>query len=459
MTLRMQVSRWRLQRRPRWSAFPGIVALAFLALTPVAGFAQSSIAGVVTDASNAVLPGVTVEAASPALIEKVRTVVTDGNGRFQLVDLRPGVYNVTFSLAGFRSVVRESMSLPATFTATVNVQMSVGGLEETITVTGESPVVDVQRTAAGTTFSKEVMDAIPTTRMPTSYAVFIPAVQSDISTAAATGPAINGLVVHGSEQFEALMTIDGFDIRNMNNSGGGAFYYYPNQGMTQEVTVTISAAGAESQMASITTNVIPRDGGNLFAATFAGAYNNGSMQGENLNSELRAQGVTLSGVKSQWDWNPAGGGPIVQNKLWFWGAYRNWGTTQYSPGMYYSKDPNAWVYQPDLSRPALGKVKSDSKAIRLTWQASQKNNISAFYDYQPFTHYYRNFGRTTTPEATTWSPIRPNDLLQVTWKSTATPRLLLEAGVTRLNGSLPQYQQKDPELFSGPNAWNPNNIA
>ena len=197
MTLSTQVSRWLLQRCPRWSALPGIVALAVLVLTPAVSFAQSSIAGVVTDASNAVLPGVTVEASSPALIEKVRTVITDGSGRFQLVDLRPGLYNVTFTLPGFKSVVREGLSLPATFTATVNAQMSVGGLEETVTVTGESPVVDVQRTAAGTTFSKEVMDAIPTTRMPTSYAVFIPAVQSDISTAAATGPAINGLVVHG----------------------------------------------------------------------------------------------------------------------------------------------------------------------------------------------------------------------------------------------------------------------
>ena len=460
LTGKFGLGQWLFSRQRGWSlSMSGFLALAFIIFAPMPGFAQSSIAGVVTDASNAVLPGVTVEASSPALIEKVRTVITDENGRFQVVDLRPGVYSVTFTLTGFKSVVREGLNLPATFTATVNAQMSVGGVEETITVTGESPIVDVQRTAAGTTFSKEVMDAIPTTRMPTSYAVFIPAVQSDISTAAATGPAINGLVVHGSEQFEALMTIDGFDIRNMNNSGGSAFYYYPNQGMTQEVTVTTGAGGAETQMASITTNVIPKDGGNIFAGAFSGAYNNGSMQGDNLNDTLKAQGVAFTGVKSQWDWNPAGGGPIVQNKLWFWGAYRNWGTTQYSPGMYYSKDPNAWVYVPDLSRPALGKVKSDSKALRLTWQASQKNKVSAFYDYQPFTHYYRNFGRTTTPEATTWSPIRPNDLLQVTWKSTATTRLLLEAGVTRMNGSLPQYQQKDPELFSGPNAWNPNDVA
>src|SRR5437762_3748290 len=129
------------------------LALAFVVFAPLPGFAQSSIAGVVTDASNAVLPGVTVEASSPALIEKVRTATTDDSGRFQLVDLRPGVYNVTFTLPGFKSVVREGLSLPATFTATVNAQMSVGGVEETVTVTGESPIVDVQRTAAGTTFS------------------------------------------------------------------------------------------------------------------------------------------------------------------------------------------------------------------------------------------------------------------------------------------------------------------
>src|SRR4026209_2412322 len=142
-----------LSPRRRWSlSMSGFLTLVFIIFAPMPGFAQSSIAGVVTDASNAVLPGVTVEASSPALIEKVRTVTTDENGRFQVVDLRPGVYNITFTLAVFKSVVREGLSLTATITATVNAQMSVGGLEETITVTGESPVVDVQRTAAGTTF-------------------------------------------------------------------------------------------------------------------------------------------------------------------------------------------------------------------------------------------------------------------------------------------------------------------
>jgi hypothetical protein len=126
------------------------------------------------------------------------------------------------------------------------------------------------------------------------------------------------------------------------------------------LTVTTGAGGAETQMASITTNVIPKDGGNIFAGAFSGAYNNGSMQGDNLNDTLKAQGVAFTGVKSQWDWNPAGGGPIVQNKLWFWGAYRNWGRRSTPPGCTTARTRTPGVYVPDLSRPALRKVKSDS---------------------------------------------------------------------------------------------------
>src|SRR4051812_19285640 len=109
-------------------------------------YAQASIAGVVKDTSAAVLPGVTVEAASPALIEKVRTVVTDGNGQYKIEALRPGTYTVPFSLPGFNTVRREAVDLTGTFTATINADMRVGALEETITVTGESPTVDVQNT-------------------------------------------------------------------------------------------------------------------------------------------------------------------------------------------------------------------------------------------------------------------------------------------------------------------------
>src|SRR6185436_6207949 len=121
-----------------------LLVLACLVILPAAAFAQASITGVVKDASGAVLPGVTVEASSPALIEKVRSAVSDGGGQYRFVDLLPGVYAVTFTLPGFSTFKREGIELAGNFTASNNAEMRVGTLEETITVTGESPVVDVQ---------------------------------------------------------------------------------------------------------------------------------------------------------------------------------------------------------------------------------------------------------------------------------------------------------------------------
>ena len=129
------------------------------------------------DTSGAVLPGVTVEAASPALIEKVRTVVTDGAGQYKIVDLRPGVYTVTFTLAGFSTVKREGIELTASFTATVNADLRVGALEETITVTGETPTVDVQNVVQQRVMTRDIIDAVPAgTKSAMVLGVLIPGV-------------------------------------------------------------------------------------------------------------------------------------------------------------------------------------------------------------------------------------------------------------------------------------------
>src|SRR2546426_2008287 len=137
-------------------------------LPPAAAIGQTvttgAIVGVVKDSSDAVLPGVTVEAASPALIEKVRAVTTDGQGLYRIVDLRPGTYTVTFTLPGFGTVKREGIALTTGFTANVNAELKVGSLEETITVTGEAPVVDTQNVQQQQTLSREILDAIPTSR-------------------------------------------------------------------------------------------------------------------------------------------------------------------------------------------------------------------------------------------------------------------------------------------------------
>ena len=150
--------------------------LVLLAATPVGGLCPvlRAITGVVKDASGGVLPGVTVEAASPALIEKVRSVVTDATGQYRIVDLRPGTYSVTFTLPGFSTVKREGIELSGTFVATVNGDLKVGALEETITVTGETPIVDVQSAKVQQTVSKDIIAAIPTARTPAASTALIP---------------------------------------------------------------------------------------------------------------------------------------------------------------------------------------------------------------------------------------------------------------------------------------------
>src|SRR6266542_6281150 len=140
------------------------LALAVLLFMPAAASAQASLTGIVKDTSGAVLPGVTVDAASPALIEKVRSVVTNGTGQYQIVNLVPGSYSLTFTLPGFNTVKREGIELSGSFTAKIDADLRVGALEETITVTGETPIVDVQNTRRQRVIDREVIDNIPTSR-------------------------------------------------------------------------------------------------------------------------------------------------------------------------------------------------------------------------------------------------------------------------------------------------------
>jgi len=149
------------------TVFRVLFAFVTLVLAPASLWAQGAITGVIKDASGAVLPGVTVEAASPVLIEKVRSVVSDDTGQYRIVDLRTGTYTVTFTLPGFSTVKREGIELSGTFVATINADLKVGTLAETITVTGETPIVDVQSAKVQQTMNRDIITAIPTSRNAT----------------------------------------------------------------------------------------------------------------------------------------------------------------------------------------------------------------------------------------------------------------------------------------------------
>ena len=170
--------------------------LSCLVLLPAASYAQASIVGVVKDTSGGVLPGVTVEAASPALIEKTRSVVTDGTGQYRIENLRPGTYTVTFALPGFNTVKREAIELTGSFTASVNADLRVGALEETVTVTGETPIVDVQSTTRQQVLNQEMIDAIPSGRNPTFLAALLPGVS-------VANPDVGGIMLYSFGLFIA----------------------------------------------------------------------------------------------------------------------------------------------------------------------------------------------------------------------------------------------------------------
>ena len=324
-------------------------------LLPALASAQSgsSIAGVVKDSSGAVLPGVTVEAASPALIEKVRTVVTDGDGQYKIVGLVPGAYSVTFTLTGFNTVKREGIELTSSFTATVNADLRVGSLQETITVTGETPTVDIQNVVQQRVMTRDVISAIPAgTKSVASIGVLIPGVTTQTQDVGGTAFSATAIAIHGSRFNEQQLLYDGVFYNHGAGSGGNFNTIVPNDATVQEVSLEVGGTSAESPNGGLRTNIIPRDGGNTFKGFFFGSFTNNKLQADNLNDSLRALGlVSVPKVTRIYDIDPAFGGPLRKDKLWFYGSIRKQNSQQTVADRYVNLTPAAPAYTPDFSQP------------------------------------------------------------------------------------------------------------
>jgi hypothetical protein len=413
-----------------------VLAVWLLALIPATAFAQASIVGTVRDTSGAVLPGVTVEAASPALIEKVRSVVTDGTGQFKIVDLRPGSYTVTFALTGFNSVRRSGVELTGSFSATINAEMRVGALEETITVTGEAPIVDVQSVAKQAVLNKEVIDAIPTGRNQFNLAVLIPGVSVGASlggtqdVGGALGDVQQQLVVHGSRASDQRLTIDGLTMYSAEGSGQFSIST-PNMSAAQELTIDVGAGSAESPTGGVRMNLIPREGGNRFSGTIFATALNGSFQGDNLTDEVKARGLqTADKIKLITDFAPGAGGPLMKDKLWLFMSYRDTKNHNQVGGIFANRNLNdvtKWTYDPDTGNPGIYKLHTWDANARLTWQVSPKNKTSFYYDNAS---YCRCNGviAGSSPENIGERKYPLNRVIMWNWSSPVTNRVLFEAG-------------------------------
>src|SRR5688572_9701520 len=413
-------------------ALKGILfTIACLVLVPVAAHAQASIAGVVRDTSGAVLPGVTVEAASPALIEKVRSVVTDGAGQFRVVDLRPGVYSVTFTLPGFNAFKRDGIELAGTFNATVNADMRVGSVEETVTVTGEASVVDVQSVTQQVTMGKDVLDAIPAGRNQHNFANLIPGMNGPLDYGGQNNLNLNTITVHGSRADDQRVMVDGMSI-SATSGNGQLSNFIPDMTSTQEVAVNYSAGSAEQAFGGVQMNLIPREGGNQFKGSFFATAANEGWQSDNFTDELKSAGLrTPNSLKVVYDMNPGAGGPLVKDKLWFYSAARWQGTQSYIAGLYENKnagDPTKWAYEPDLDRRAFQPLVQRSFNTRLTWQVSPRNKIAIFGEHQ-----YRVWEQLTpliSYESATKYDFPENELFTGSYSSPISNKWLLDVKVS-----------------------------
>ena len=431
----------------RSTAFVVAVGWALLLLMPGGASAQSVIAGSVKDASGAVMPGVTVEASSPALIEKVRTAVTDEAGQFRIVDLRPGVYAVTFTLAGFTTVRREGIELTTNFTASINAEMRVGSLEESITVTGETPIVDIQSATQQQVLTRQLLDAIPTGRSIWGVGAIVTGVSlSEPDVGGSRGMQQVYMAVHGSDRRDNVIQIDGMVVNGI--EGDGAIQNYFNNGMFEEMGYQTSGLTAEVQASGVRLNMIPKDGSNTFKGSVFWSQTPGDWQNDNFTPELAAKGLRAPNRVSRiFDLNLGLGGPILRDRLWFFSSFRRWGVDQTITDSFYNLDPTHRTYQPDLSHQAIDDNVIKSGVVRLTLRISQKQKFAAYLD-RIVKFRGHECPALSAEEACGIRTPKRYFTAQAKYTATLTNRLLLEAGWSENDET---YSTGEVQRSVGPN--------
>jgi hypothetical protein len=353
-------------------------------LLPSVAHAQAQIVGQVRDESGGVLPGVTVEAASPAIIEKVRTAVTDEQGRYRIEALRPGTYRLTFSLTGFSTVARDGVEVPSEVVVTINADMKVGALEETITVSGETPQIDVQQASRTQVITRDIIDTLPVSRNVMSIGVLSAGVRPntpDIGGSRMTEQV--GLRAHGLAGEDAEQLVEGMSIQSLE----GASQSYFDDMLQSEITIMTSAIPADTSGGGIRMNSVLKDGGNTFSGSAFLGFSSGDWQSDNVDDFLRAVPRSIrsaNGIKHIHMFTGSLGGPIMRDKLWFIVTARH-----------QSSDETVADVPVQITTPQ-GKIINSyldtyvrGPSMRMTWQAASKHKLASFVQ-----RWWKRKGRT-----------------------------------------------------------------
>jgi len=402
---------------------------------PTAVFAQAAVAGVVSDPFGVPISGVTVEASSPALIEKIRTTATDGTGRYRIENLTPGIYVVKFALNGWSTYQTSGIELTGSLTATVDAELQIGRLTDLITVHGGTPVVDVYGAKREVTLSGEIVQSIPTARSYNALLVLIPGVVTNANDTV-TGTATTSFPIHGGRVNEGRLLLDGLNVGSA-SAGNSATSYTIDVGQAQEVTFTTAGALGESETAGLTMNIVPKSGGNVMRGSVFASGTGGKLQSDNLTPELAAQGVMApTPFNKVYDLSGTFGGPIMRDRLWYFLNGHIGGSTKDIPGIYYNLnagDAARWLYAADFSRPEYSDRTFENASGRVTWQVTPRNKVSGVWDAQALCRECTG----STPGLSEPQRVSPEavgvlgrrlDVTQVSWSSPVTNRLFLEAG-------------------------------
>ena len=392
-------------------------------MTPALALAQSAIAGDVRDVSGAMLPGVTVDAASDALIERVRSATTDRSGTYRIVDLRPGLYTVTFSLPGFSTFKQERVALRAEFTATVNAELKVGNLQETVIVSGAPIAVDVQNATQVTRLDRDVLDTVPTGQNIWEMAELIPSINmynaagQNAGTVGGSGGATQTYMsVRGMSAAQNVVMVDGMSVSGLEANGSVQAYFNPD--MNQEVSYQTSGSTADRSGGGVTVNMIPRDGGNRPSGNFRINYRPGQWLGDNFTQRLRDMGMEYSGsLEYLSDVTVSQGGPVKRNRLWFFTSYHQFNTSDIVPDTLL-----------DDGRQGTDAQTIQQPMVRLTYQVTPRHKVAGYVELTKKTRSHDMVAQMDPETASTrWTA--PNySTGNIKYSSVLTNRLLLEGG-------------------------------
>jgi hypothetical protein len=420
----------------RRSNVVALFTLVSLLLLPAILAAQSQITGQVRDESGGVLPGVTVEAASPVLIEKAKTAYTDDQGRYTIVELRPGTYRVTFTLPGFSAVVRERIELPSNFTATINADLKVGTLEETITVSGATPLVDVQQAQRTQVLSRDVIDALPSTRNIMSIGQLVPGIRGTQDVGGSQALSQVSPRVHGVNRQETVQMIDGMSIQTMEDC---VCQVYQDEALAAEVTVTTSALPAEIAAGGMRINSIPKDGGNAISGAIFLGGTDGPWQSNNVDEYLQSRQIRQADrISKIQNFNASMGGPIVKDTLWYFIAGRHLAVDKFPANV-----DTEYIVAPDgeVIR-AVNDQHTRNASLRLTWQINEKMKFAPLVQ-RLWKQLGNSFVYGQDPRAGTQrDPRYANNFFGTAkFTVTATNKLLIEGGYASTFQNMSAYPQ------------------